>query len=348
MKKVHAIVVGTGGFARHHIRTMLDMKRRTALVGFVEPADASRQATAALFAERGLPCPPFYGTVRELVQAQGPADAALICSPHKFHFENAKDCLLNGMDVLIEKPMVMNAREARRLIALRDQTRRLVMVAFPGSLSPAIWKAKALIAQGAIGKVSAIAAFVHQAWKTRTTGTWRQIPELSGGGFLFDTGSHMINTVVDLMGADVVSVSALMDNRGTPVEITSSVSGRASNGILFSLAGVGDSIQCISQVVVFGESGLLKTNVWGGNLFIKRSQDPDFTPVPFPKSRGPWEQFLRVREGRRPNPCPPEVGLRFAQLMDMIRKSAATGRTVVARTRGTSPRQSLRWEREKA
>jgi len=64
MKKVHAIVVGTGGFARHHIRTMLDRKRRPTLVGFVKPADASRQATAALFAERGLPCPPFYGTAR--------------------------------------------------------------------------------------------------------------------------------------------------------------------------------------------------------------------------------------------------------------------------------------------
>jgi predicted dehydrogenase len=53
--------------------------------------------------------------------------------------------------------------------------------------------------------------------------------------------------------------------------------------------------------------------------------------VPCRPSRGPWEQFLRVRAGKMENPCPPEVGPRFARLMDLIRKSAETGRTVSVR-----------------
>ena len=330
MPKVRSIVVGTGGMARWHIRSMIDMNRTTTIAGFVEPSDASRKATRDLFAERDMECPPFYTTIREMLKAQGPADAAVICSPHKFHFENARDCMQNGMDVCIEKPMVMNASEASRLIRLRDKTGRLVVVAFPGSLSPAIHKAKMLIAKGTIGNVTAISAFAHQSWKPFTTNTWRQDPEISGGGFLFDTGSHMINTVVDLLGEDITRVTALLDNRDTPVEINSAVSALSRSGVMLSLAGAGDSIRCTSQIMLFGDKGVIKTGIWGERLLIKMANKDEFKNVPYRKSRGPWEQFLRVRQGKMKNPSPPEVGLRFAKLMDMIRRSAATGRTIAS------------------
>jgi predicted dehydrogenase len=333
MAKVKAIVIGTGGMARAHINAMIGMPRSTDIIGFVEPDDKSRERTTALFTDKRMACPPCFATVKALVKALGAPDAALVCSPHKFHFENARDCLNAGTDVLIEKPMVMNASEARRLIALRDKTERLLMVAFQGSLSPAIWKAKQLLARGTIGDVSSISAFAQQQWKSATVGTWRQIPEISGGGFLFDTGSHMINTIVDLMQSDVARVSALFDNRGTPVEINSSVSGTSASGITFTMAGAGDSVQCASQIMVFGDKGVIKTGIWGESLMIKMAKDADFSDVPYRKSQGPWEQFLRVRDGKMENPCPPEAGLRFAKLMDMIRKSAETGKTVTSRTR---------------
>ncbi|MCL5270696.1 MAG: Gfo/Idh/MocA family oxidoreductase [bacterium] len=331
MSKVTTIIVGAGGFARQHLRAIVNMPRQTAIVGFVEPGEASRAATRAFLEERKVKCPPFYNTIKELVKAQGAAETALICSPHKFHFENARDCLQSGMDVCLEKPMVMNASEARRLIALRDKTARLLVVAFPGSLSPAVRKAKQLLAAGEIGKVTAIAAYAHQNWKNLTTGLWRQVPEISGGGFLFDTGSHMVNTVVDLLGEDVARVTALLDNRGTPVEINSSVSAISKSGVMVSLAGAGDSILCCSQVTVFGEKGVLKTGIWGEFLQVRKLGDADYAPVPYEPSRGAWEQFLKVRQGKIENPCPPEVGLRFARLMDMIRTSAETGQTVKAR-----------------
>jgi predicted dehydrogenase len=314
--------------AGFHIRAMLDMKRTTVITGLVEPSQDARKATEALFAEYKTPTPPFFSTVRDLLRAQGPSDAALICSPHKYHYENARECLKNGMDVCLEKPMVMNASEARRLIRLRDESRRLLVVAFPGSLSPAVQKAKVLIQKGAIGRVTAISAFAHQDWKNPTTGSWRQVPEISGGGFLFDTGSHMINTVVDLLDDDITQVSALLDNCGTPVEVNSTVSGRSRGGVMISLAGAGDSVQCCSMVSVFGDNGVIRTGIWGENLSLKKAGSSEYADVPHRGSRGPWEQFLKVRAGTMENPCPAEVGLRFAKLMDMIRKSSETGKTV--------------------
>ena len=51
-----------------------------------------------------------------------------------------------------------------------------------------------------------------------TTGTWRQDPALSGGGFLFDTGAHMLNTIADLAGEDFVAVAAWLDSNDRPVD----------------------------------------------------------------------------------------------------------------------------------
>ena len=62
------------------------------------------------------------------------------------------DCMKAGMDVLLEKPMVLNEKEAKKLIKARDKYKRLLVVAFPGSLSPAINKAKELINKQIITK----------------------------------------------------------------------------------------------------------------------------------------------------------------------------------------------------
>lgn len=326
-----AIIVGTGGMARAHIHNMLTLAE-TRITGLVEVSEASRTTTSELFGEAGQSCPPFFDSIGELLEAGIEADTAFIVTPHKFHFDNARECLENGIDVLLEKPMVMNVDEAEALITVRNRTARLLVVGFPGSLSPAIKTAKAMIAEGRIGRVTGIAAHVYQNWKTITTGMWRQDPEISGGGFLFDTGSHMVNTVVDLIGEDVAEVTAILDNCGTQVEINSSVGGRFRSGIIFSLAGMGDATHCSSEVFVHGEDGVLQTGIWGERLKLRMVGDTDFHPVNSPDSSGVWEQFLAVRAGELDNPCPPEVGLRFARLMDMIRTSADSGRLVRAQS----------------
>lgn len=330
MAKTSVIIVGTGGMARHHMSVMVTMAN-TRICGLVEVSEEQRQLTRELFESRGKKCPAFYDTISELLQAQGAPDAAFINTPHKFHLENARDCLKADMDVLLEKPMVINASEARRLIKIRDQSRKLLVVAFPGSLSPAVKKAKQMISSGKLGRVTSVSAYVHQHWKAATVGKWRQDPEISGGGFLFDTGSHMVNTVVDLIDQDVVEVCAIMDNCGTPVDINTTVSGRFRDDAMFSLAAAGDSMHCTSEVTVIGDRGILQTGIWGERLLFKGLKDSAFSDVKYPRSKGVWEQFLKVRAGKQANPCPPEVGLRFARLMDMIRKSADTRTTLRSR-----------------
>ena len=322
-KKTSALVVGAGSFARYHASIMLKMGKTVSVAGMVEPAEESRVKMAEKFTEAGRKAPPFYYSIKEFLAAnKGPADCALIVSPHKFHAEQIVECLHAGMDVLCEKPMVLNVKEARRAIKARDETGRLLSVAFPGSFSPAVHKAKELIASGAIGDVMSISGYANQNWVGLSKGTWRMDSSISGGGFLFDTGSHLINTVVDIAGSDVKDIFVLQDNRGAPVEISSSITGRFKNGIFFSLCGEGNSIDCLSSVRIFGTKATLITGMWGERLRIAYNGKPE-EDIPCTPSNGTFEQFLKVRDGKLANPCPPEVGLRFAKLMDLVRAAVA-------------------------
>ena len=121
--------------------------------------------TAALFVEAGLTAPPNQPDLDRLLREHGDRlDAAFIITPHAFHHDQTVACMEAGLDVLLEKPMVMNAGEARSLIAARDRTGRLLVVAFPGSLSPQIRTASAMLRSGELGRLWNISATVWQNW----------------------------------------------------------------------------------------------------------------------------------------------------------------------------------------
>lgn len=322
-------IIGCGGMARHHIRQMLKQTDSTQITVLCEPSEEAYSTSAALFKEAGLEPPPNQPDLDCLLREYS-LDAAFIITPHAYHFKQTTACLEAGLDVLLEKPMVMNADEARQLIQTRDRTGKLLVVAFPGSLSPQIRTAVEMLRSGKLGKLLNIDGVVWQSWGPGTVNTWRQAPEIAGGGFLFDTGAHLLNTVVDLAGENFVDIAAWMDNNHRPVETSSVVIGRLESGAMVTLNACGETIpSCASEIHVFCSKGILRTGVWGEKLDIQADGENDFKPVPVPPSLGVWEQFLAVRSGQIPNPCPPEVGLRMNRLYDAIKCSAAEGGRMV-------------------
>lgn len=324
MQKITTAIVGTGGFACWAVLGIAKEKRSTRLIGLIEPSPKQREAFKKFYGERvGGDCPPYFDSLEELLRGVGKPDVAYITTPHKFHLPWIEQCLKAGIDVLVEKPMVLDQAEAERVIALQKRTKKLVVVGFPGSLSPAMGKAKKMIAAGKIGRVQAVSAVVHQQWKNAQTGTWRQVPEISGGGFLFDTGSHAINTIVDLIGEDIAEVFAEFDQCGRPVEINAAIQGRFKSGIFLSITAIGDSFGCRGDIRVVGTDGALEIGMWGEYLRAWLPGKTDgYQPVPIGHGSSTWKNFVEVYRGKKPNPCPPAVGLRFAKLMDLLRASA--------------------------
>ena len=334
--EIRAVIVGCGSWGRNHMRRILTEFDNTDIAFVCEPSPESYSETVKLFEANHRTVPPNVPDLGRLLdEHRNEIDVALITTPHVLHCRQAKACLEAGIDVLMEKPMVMNAAEARDLIETRDRTGRLLVVAFQGSLSPHIRQAVAMLRSGELGPIRNISGVVWQGWAGATAGKWRQQPEVSGGGFVFDTGAHMLNTVTDLAGEEFTDVWALFDNHGGPVEVTAAIMGRLASGTLVTINACGDTApSCASDIRVFCTKAALRTGAWGESLEIMREQpkewwltgttrDQGWEKVDLPESRGVWEQFLATRAGSMVNPSPPELGLRMAHLWDAIKQSAA-------------------------
>lgn len=321
-EKVRMAIIGVGNMGRNHLRSILLQTETTEIVALCDISQESVDKAAEIFAVNEMPVPPNEPDLDKLL-ANYDLDAVFIITPHNCHHDQAKACLEAGKDVLLEKPMVMNADEARSLMDVRDRTGKLLSVAFNGSLSPEIREAVRMLRAGECGKLLSISGTIWQRWGPGTTGKWRQVPEISGGGFMFDTGAHLLNTVADLAGEDFVDVAAWTDNYGRPVETLAAVMARLESGALVTLHGCGETVRtCKSDIRVFCDEAIVRTGAWGRWLEVQRQGEPDFVPVELPPSLGAWAQFLDVRAGKFPNPSPPEVGLRMARLYDAIKASA--------------------------
>jgi predicted dehydrogenase len=332
VEPVRVGVVGTGLIGRSHLSGMAG-RPDTVIAAICEPRPDAADGGVLEVTSRGGLAPvvePDWDRFIAHTAAEQRLDIIVLFTPHALHFQQARSALEAGLDVLLEKPMVTDARQAEELIRIRDRTGRLLVVAFNGSLSPRIRAAASIIRSGELGALLNVNAFVWQDWRGHAAGTWRMDPAMSGGGFLFDTGAHMLNTICDLAGEDVAEVAAFLENDGEPVDVRGAVLARLGSGALITMNGCGRAIPSLgSDIHLFLERGTLRTGIWGERLELQRAGSAALRPVRSVPSRSVWDQFLDVRAGRQPNPSPPEIGLRMARLWDAIRESSARGGAMV-------------------
>ena len=146
-------LIGAGGMARRHLPLMIETGAELRVI--CEPSSANYEDTVDLLQELGAPPPPNEPDLATLLDRYAAAlDAVFIVTPHNLHHDQAKICMEAGLDVLLEKPMVMNAKEALSLMETHDRTGKLLVVAFQGGLSPQIREAARLIQSGELGRTA--------------------------------------------------------------------------------------------------------------------------------------------------------------------------------------------------
>ncbi len=321
-------IIGCGGMARSHVNTILQDPRGTSLDVMCEPFAPNFALMQELFVEHGREAPPNVPDLATmLTQWADDLDAVFVVTPHAMHYDHVSLCLEAGVDVLVEKPMVVNQQQAKSLMAKRDASGQLLTVAFQGSLSPQIRWAAARLRDGTFGPIRAISGTVWQNWRRLGDNRWRSDPEISGGGFMFDTGAHIMNTIADLAGEDFVEVAAWQDNAGTRVDIMTTVMARLASGAYVTIHACGDAMEpsCSSEILVFTEKARIRACMWGRYLEVQQAGETELEPVDLPTMKTTWHRFLDVRNGVIANPSPPEVGLRMLKLWDAIKASAAQG-----------------------
>lgn len=142
----------------------------------------------------------------EELLADKEVDAVYVVSPAFLHAEHTEKAAKAGKDVLCEKPMATTTDECHRMIDVCERNDSTLMMAFMLRFHPAHRRIKKLLENNAIGRVVSARAQLS-LWFPQDESSWRQKPDLSGGGAIADVGSHCIDLLRFFLG-DIDQVSA--------------------------------------------------------------------------------------------------------------------------------------------
>jgi predicted dehydrogenase len=106
-------------------------------------------------AQKDAPGAKPYVDYHDLLGQPG-VDFVLIATPDHHHCPNLLAALAAKKDVYLEKPMSLNLAESQRMVQAVRRTKQIVQIGMQRRSAPVILKAKALVDQGAIGRVSLV------------------------------------------------------------------------------------------------------------------------------------------------------------------------------------------------
>jgi len=183
------------------------------------------------------------------------------------------------------------------------------------------------LASGELGELVFISAWQAQNWRDGTRGEWRQNPELSGGGQLNDSGSHLVDIVMWVSEVEPEEVFAYVDNKETPVDIVSALSIKFRGGVLGNLSIIGQSATGFHEDLSFW---CTKGNVHirQGKLLRQDGDGPIREITKLPSGSDPDTHFINLIQGLEEPQAPPEVGLKVIRLTEAAWESGKKGKPV--------------------
>ncbi len=341
-------LIGCGKNMATHVNRLLP-NPEVQIVGLADPNPESIASLRERFP--ALQTVPDFADYREMLQTVQP-EAVEISTPHALHYEQIMTALEHGCHVLVEKPMVLRAVEAREVIRLSEAVGRIVLVSYQRHYWPVFRYIRQAIAQGTIGQIRFIQALQNQNWyrRQRATRRWRTIPELSGGGQLIDSGSHLLDILLYVTDLAVETVYCLQERFDLPVDVNSALTLRFTNGALGSVAVVGDApgigAQVWEDITFYGSEGAIYYRMMGGVLDraplleVRQHEGDRVVPVgDLPPASDPDTNFIEAIRGRAPVESPALCGLRVAEVTEAAYRSAALGQPVrVAEIAGEAAR----------
>ena len=143
----------------------------------------------------------------EQMIASGEIDALIIATPNDVHAPIAHAALDASLAVLCDKPLAMNAADARALAARAAAGNLTTMVPFTYRYMPTSQLVHRLLTEGAIGEPRHLNARYYAGYAHDGTYGWRWDRAIAGSGVIGDLGSHWLDLSRWLLG-EVVAVSA--------------------------------------------------------------------------------------------------------------------------------------------
>ncbi len=347
-KKLKIGIIGSGGIARGaHMKGYASIPDQCEMVAVCDVNPETAQKAADEYSVGKV-----YTDYKEML-ADPEIDAVSVATPNKYHVQPTIDALNAGKHVLCEKPLAMNADEAKLMCRAAKDTGKILQVALQSRFSGPIKFAKQYIDNGHMGDIYYARS---QALRRRGVPGWGVFidKEQQGGGPLIDIGVHVLDFTLHLMGyPKPVSASgktwdilgknpALYNNWGDYDRDKFTVEDFAVGLIKFDNGAVvclessfmgnleGDPF----EAQLFGTKAGMKVKPYGDDsVRIYTEQDRqlfDMTPrnVPHVDSAHVAEvqAFVDAIQNGKESPVPGENGLILNAIFDALYKSSETGK----------------------
>jgi predicted dehydrogenase len=176
--------------------------------------------------------PHWCATEDELLAQE--IDAVYIATPQNAHCRQVVSAARAGKHILCEKPMAVSLAEVDEMAAEVRAAGVKFMLGFCMRNNVYNKKARELVQSGALGQIVMGRAQLT-CWYPPIPGAWRQDKSISHGGALIDMGTHGLDLLEWITGAEIVEVVGLQDrlvqDYPTDIEDTSTIIVRLSNGM---------------------------------------------------------------------------------------------------------------------
>lgn len=274
MKPLKIGMVGYGAIGRVHAMAYRDIGFHYGLpantIQIVGVATSHKDSAEKAAAELG--CDFHTDDFRELLSR---VDVIDCCTPNNSHEAIVTAAAQAGKHIYCEKPLALNVDEGRRIVSAVSNTRVKTQMTFHFRYFPAIIRARQLIKEGFLGRIFSFRGrYLRSGYISASRPyTWRLSKAQSGGGTLFDMGSHVLDLVYHLLG-DFDSVQAVLETLipERPVSPGSTQMGRVdvddlallhlrmAGGVLgtleFSRMGTGATNDL--QIEIYGDQGAIR------------------------------------------------------------------------------------------
>lgn len=153
-----------------------------------------RERLQAMASKHAVPA--TFTDWREMV-ARGGLEAVVIATPNLLHREQALAAVEAGLHVICEKPLAMNAAEAREMAARAAAAGRATLTFFTHRAVAAAAQVKRLVEAGFLGRPLHASAVYLSASHLQPDKplSWRMRRAEAGSGVLGDIGSHLVDLV---------------------------------------------------------------------------------------------------------------------------------------------------------
>lgn len=315
MKKVKVGFIGVGGMAHVHADQLLALEN----VEITAIADISEEAMQHFKSKFKLRETKSFTDYQNMLE-KADVEAIIICSPHTLHFKQATDVLNSGRHVLIEKPMTCSSDEAKQLMKTAEKSGKIMQISYQRHFLPEFIYIRNTIAEGTLGKLTSVTASLYQSWWNGPTGAWRLNPKLSGGGFMMDSGSHIIDVMLWTTDLNPIHIKSQISTCGAPVEIDSFTNVEFEGGVLGGLNLIGCAPRWHETYIFSGEDGAIFYDNGKMELHIK-GKEPIQPELPEPVTNQD-KSFIDAILGKHEVQVPGEFALKVVEFTEQAYQSA--------------------------